>query len=103
MVEKSKRIIVWDKPAYNSLQKAYQYIREDSLTNAIKVRDDIIKIARSLPDHPEKFPLDKFKKNNSGEHRAFEIYSYRVAYKITENEIIILRVRHVKQEPKEYS
>lgn len=101
MVKKSKRV-VWDKPAYTSLEKAYNHIKQDSLTNAEKVRTGIIKITRSLSGRPEKYPPDKFKTDNRGNYRAFEKYSYRVAYKITEEEIIILRIRHVKQEPKEY-
>ena len=95
-------MLVWDKPAYASLQRAYDYIRKDSLANADKVREQILTITDSLPDHPEKHPPDKLKKNNKGNYRAFEKYSYRIAYKITEKEIIILRVRHVKQEPKKY-
>jgi hypothetical protein len=55
-----------------------------------------------LPDHPEKYPPDKFKKNNPGNYGAFEKYTYRVAYKHTPMEIRILPMRHVKQEPKEY-
>jgi len=102
MVKKMKPVIVWDKLAYTSLQQAYNYIKEDSYRNAEKVREGILKIADSLVDHPEKHPPDKYKKNNKGSYRAFEKYSYRVAYKITAKEIIILRVRHVKQEPKEY-
>lgn len=61
-----------------------------------------MKIVDSLPGHPEKYPPDKFKKSNPGNYRAFEKYSYRIAYKHTSEEIRILRVRHVKQEPKEY-
>lgn len=102
MVKKPKLVVVWDIPAYASLQTAYNHIKEDSLVDAERVREEILKITRGLPDHPEKYPPDKFKKANSGNYRAFERYSYRVAYKITEQEIIILRVRHVKQEPKEY-
>ncbi|HEX5167556.1 MAG TPA: type II toxin-antitoxin system RelE/ParE family toxin [Cyclobacteriaceae bacterium] len=67
-----------------------------------KVRTGIIKIIDNLIHHPEKYPRDKFKKANSGNYRAFERYSYRVIYNITEKEIRILRFRHVKQEPKEY-
>jgi plasmid stabilization system protein ParE len=80
----------------------YEYIKEDSFINAEKVKEGITKIVDNLLNHPEKHPIDKFKKNNQGNYRAFEKYSYRVAYKITENEIIILRFRHVKQEPKNY-
>lgn len=29
-----KKVVVWDKPAYTSLQAAYDYIKEDSPINA---------------------------------------------------------------------
>jgi plasmid stabilization system protein ParE len=102
MVKKTRLNVVWDKPASASLQIAYDYIKEDSPVNAERVREAILKITKGLSDHPEKYPPDKFKEANVGNYRAFEKYSYRVAYKITEQEIIILRVRHVKQEPKGY-
>src|SRR5690606_35725362 len=102
MVNKTKHVVVWDKPAYASLQKAYERIKKDSPANAEKVREGILKTARGLADHPEKYPPDKFKADNQGDYRAFEWFSYRVAIKVKKNEIIILRVRHVKQEPKEY-
>ena len=97
-----KKLVAWDKPAYASLQRAYDYVKEDSLVNAERVREGILKTTKGLSDHPEKYPPDKFKKANAGNYRAFEKYSYRVAYKITESKIIILRIRHVKQEPKDY-
>ncbi|MCA4895756.1 MAG: type II toxin-antitoxin system RelE/ParE family toxin [Cytophagales bacterium] len=102
MVDPKKLVVVWDKPAYSSLQTAIKYIKEDSVANAEGVQQGILKMIRELQDHPEKHPRDKFKKNNPGNYRAFEKYSFRIAYKITEREIIILRVRHVKQEPLEY-
>jgi plasmid stabilization system protein ParE len=102
MVKKAKLIVVWDKPAYTSLQKVYNYIKEDSPANAKKVKEGILKITRTLPDHPEKYPPDKFRMDNNGEYRAFEKYSYRVVYKITASQILVLRLRHVKQEPKKY-
>ena len=103
MVEKSKPTVVWNKRAYASLKKAYQTIKEDSLKNAGIVRDEILRITREeLPANPEKYPPDKFKRNNQGDHRAFERYSYRISYRYKSGEIRILRLRHVKQEPKEY-
>lgn len=103
MVEKSKLTVIWNKGAYTSFQKAYQNIKKDSLQNAEMVRDEILRIIRDdLPENPEKFPPDKFKMNNNGYYRAFEIHSYRISYRFTLKEIRILRVRHVKQEPKEY-
>lgn len=102
MEKKTTLVVVWDKTAYTSLQVAYDYIKEESLVNAEQVREGILKIIEGLPAHPEKYPPDKFKKQNDGNYRAFEKYSYRVVYKVTEKEIIILRLRHVKQAPKEY-
>lgn len=43
---KKLRLVVWDKPAYVSLQKAFNHIKRDSLTNAEKVREGILKAAQ---------------------------------------------------------
>lgn len=102
MAVKSQPAIIWNKNAATTFEKTYRYIRQDSFDNAEKVKFEIIKIIDSLIDHPEKFPLDKFKKPNPGNYRAFEKYSLRVAYKHDEKEIRILRFRHIKREPKEY-
>lgn len=98
----NKPIVVWNKAAEVTLKKAYQRIKEDSLQNAEKVRDEILAETRKLANHPEMYPPDKFKNQNPGNYRAFEKHSYRVAYKHTEKEIRILRIRHVKQEPKSH-
>ncbi len=94
--------VVWDPEARTSFRKYLNHIKKDSIQAAEKVRVDILQIVRKLPDHPEMFPPDKFKLDNSGDHRAFEKHSCRIAYFVTENEIRILRARHVKQEPKRY-
>jgi plasmid stabilization system protein ParE len=77
-------------------------IKKDSPANADKVGEGILKITHALSDKPEKYPPEKFKKDNLGNYRVFEKYSYRVSYKIPVKRIKILRIRHVKQEPKEY-
>ncbi|QLH31476.1 MAG: type II toxin-antitoxin system RelE/ParE family toxin [Cyclobacteriaceae bacterium] len=102
MVADTKPVIIWNKLASIYFKKAYERIKEDSYSNAEKVKNGIIKVIESLIEHPEKYSPDKFKKENPGNYRAFEKYSYRVAYKHTEREIRILRIRHVKQEPREY-
>ena len=101
-MKKSKPIVVWSIRASDSFRKIFEFICQDSYTNAEKVRSGILKIIDSLPDNPEKYPPDKFKKDNPGNYRAFEKYSFRIAYKYSDKEILILRMRHVKQEPKEY-
>ena len=102
MVKKFRPVVLWSNRASAYFKNTYERIKKDSYSNAEKVKDGITKTVNSLPDHPRKHPPDKYKKDNRGKHRAFEKYSYRVAYKITEKAIIILRIRHVKQEPKKY-
>lgn len=95
-------VVVWRKLALKQFNKVYNYIKEESLSSAKKVRDEIFDTAENLKNHPEMYPLDKYRKNNDGTIRAFEVYSYRIAYQITKSEIRILRVRHTKREPLEY-
>jgi len=102
VVKKPRPVVIWNNQATIYFKRAYTRIKEESYVNAEKVRTGIAKIVDGLPGHPEKYPPDKFKKNNPGNYRAIEKYSYRIAYKHDVNEIRILRMRHVKQEPREY-
>lgn len=92
-------VTIWGKAAMAELRKAYHYIQLDSIQNAEMVRDDIIDITTTLPQHPEKYPLDKFKTNNDGSWRAFEIHHYRVTYRVTSGTIKIVRLRHTSRSP----
>ena len=100
MVEDFK--VIWDKTAQKELQKNYNYIKKDSLQSAQKVKNEILKIAKALPKSPTRYPLDKYSNNNTGDIRAFEKFSLRVAYQITKKEIRIIRVRHTSRNPLEY-
>lgn len=92
-------VTIWSKRARTELQKAYLYILMESLQNAEKLRDEIIDLTIELPKHPEKHPLDKFKKDNDGTWRAFEKHHYRISYRITSKEIRIVRLRHTSKSP----
>jgi len=92
-------MVIWSKTTKAQLQKAYNYIIKDSLQNAQTVRDKIIELTIDLPKHPEKYPQDKFKHNNDGSYRAFEIYHYRVSYRIDKDHIHIVRLRHTSMTP----
>ena len=96
------RTIKWDKDAVVYFGDAIRYIRKDSDVNADKVKNEIFQKIRELSIRPEIHPPDKFKSNNDGSYRAFELHRYRVAYRMSENEIIIARVRHTSQEPLDY-
>ncbi len=94
--------VIWRKTALKQLNHAYKYIKEDSVQAAKQVRDTIIDTAENLKHNPEIYPLDKYRKNNDGSIRAFEVYSYRVAYQVMKTEIRILRIRHTSREPLQY-
>ena len=94
--------VVWSATAIKQLENAYEYILKYSLQNAEKVRADILGSTRKLLANPEIHPIDKYRRNNDGSFRAYELHRYRIAYQITSNKIIIVRLRHTKMEPKLY-
>lgn len=102
MVKRDLPVIKWVPSAEASLRKAYQYIKENSLVNAEMVKTGITEMIDKLPENPQRHGIDKFKRNNPGNYRAFEKYNYRIAYTHTDKEIYILRIRHVRQEPLKY-
>lgn len=98
----SKRKIRWDKPALIYFSEAIRYIRKDSDQNADKVKKEILAKISELSLRPEIHAPDKYKQNNTGNYRAFELHRYRIAYLVKGEEIIIARVRHTSQEPEQY-
>lgn len=96
------RVIKWDQQAVLYFADAIRFIRRKSPQNAEKVKQEILNKIRDLILYPEIHPPDKFKNNNTGNYRAFELHRYRIAYLIKETEIIIARVRHTSQEPLMY-
>jgi plasmid stabilization system protein ParE len=94
--------IVWSKQAVLQLEKAYQDIALDSIQAAAKVKDDLLEKIAGLLDFPERYPLDKYRKDNSGKVRAFEKHRYRVAYQVENDHIRILRIIHTSRLPLDY-
>jgi plasmid stabilization system protein ParE len=94
--------IVWNKRPSSYLLKELKRISEESIQGAEAVETGILTNLDKASDQPERYPSDKYKKNNDGTYRAFETHNYRIAYRFTKSEIKILRMRHVKQEPRNY-
>ena len=95
-------VTIWSNVAKHQLNTAFQFIKKDSLQNAIKVRDEIIETTITLPLKPEIYPLDKYKTNNDGSYRAFEMHRYRVSYRLLPDIIRIVRLRHTSISPLSY-
>ena len=94
--------IIWSETAQNQLKKIYNYLSKKSKNEDIsnKVIDKIYNSVTILSTNWEIYELDEMKISNKGDYRAFEIYSYRITYKITLKQIQILRIRHTSRNPK---
>lgn len=66
------------------------------------MKEEILARINELSLRPEIHAPDKYKQNNTGHYRAFELHRYRIAYLVKDEEIIITRVRHTSQEPEIY-
>ncbi|MBX2966524.1 MAG: type II toxin-antitoxin system RelE/ParE family toxin [Cyclobacteriaceae bacterium] len=95
-------VVVWSKRARAALRKVHEYIAQESPKNAARVINEIIDTTLELPENPEKYPPDKYKKENDGKWRALEMYHYRVSYRIMPAEIRIVRLRHTSRTPLTY-
>ena len=98
------KVITWSKLALKQVESIHEHILEESgsLTTADKVINKILTSSQVLSDQPAMHPPDKFKLNNTGNYRAYEVYSYRIAYRILKDKVRILRVRHTSREPLKY-
>lgn len=66
--------IKWNKRALTQFDNAIYYIEQDSPLAAEKVKREILMKIQSLMQHPEKYNPDKYKTNNDGSYKAFELY-----------------------------
>jgi len=94
--------IIWSRTAQNQLEKIYFYLFKESKSKNLpnKIIETIYDSVTILSTNWEIYELDEMKNLNNGDYRAFEIYSYRISYKITPKTIHILRIRHTSRNPK---
>lgn len=92
--------IVWLAKAKEDLRQIIIYIKKDSQQNALKVKADVLKKISELSVYPERYSPDKFKLcNSNSKFRAFELHKIRISYYVNTEQVMIIRIRHVKQEP----
>ena len=95
--------IRWSKPALNQLDKALDFIIEQGFDSyAAELEDKILSRVENLVTYHEIYPLDKYKKDNNGSYHAFETDEYRVSYRVKEDVIKIVRVRHTSRRTRTY-
>lgn len=97
-----KREVIWDEEAKLHLKEIIKYIRRASPQGAEKVKSEILQTTKLLNQTPDVFSEDRFKLVNDGSYRAFTVFHYRVSYRITDNAVKVLRIRHTSREPFDY-
>ena len=95
----NKRQIIVSNRAKLQIAEIYNYIKNDSPTNAKKVRAKIIEHIGLLTNMPEKYPREWYLDQKQGEFRFIPIYSYKIIYEITASHIIVLQIFHTSQNP----
>lgn len=95
-------VIKWNRHAIKQFDAAITYIQNNSPANTEKFTSDILHKIDGCLTYPEKYSPDKFKTNNDGSFRAFELYRYRISNMHKNNEIRIILVRHTKMNPLNY-
>ncbi len=99
MVRKKKLPIRWDRLAKKNLDNIYEYIAQDSVVAARKVKKELINLAHSLKDFPEKYPIETFLSDESGNYRSVSKWSYKIIYEVTDEYIIIVDIFHTSRHP----
>ena len=92
--------IKWYVSARKQYLDALEYIRNDTEQNAEKFYEKLYLKLEVVSRNPESCAPDKFKVTNDGSYRAFNLYKYRISYRVKGNEIRILRFRHSSMKPK---
>lgn len=98
MVRK-KLPVRWDKFAKENLDAIYEYIAQDSVSAAKKVKKELVKLVGSLNDFPEKYPNEKYLINELENYRSVSKWSYKIIYEVTDECIIVADIFHTSQHP----
>jgi plasmid stabilization system protein ParE len=96
--------IIWTSTSQIQLENIYFYLLEEtkSFTIADKVIDSLTDSVKMLETNWDIFEKDEMRIPIDENYRAFEKFSYRISYKITNEFIYIVRVRHTGRNPKFY-
>jgi toxin ParE1/3/4 len=87
--------LIWSNEALDDVDRIAEYISRDSPYHAQRVVERLFDLADELPAHPE---LGRIVPELADPNiRERFLYSYRLVYELTENEIHILAVIHGKR------
>lgn len=99
MVKKKGLPIRWDNKAKENLDRIYDFIAEDSVSAARYVKKNLVKLAHSLNDFPEKYSREEYLTNEPENYRSVSKWSYKIIFEVTDECLIIADVFHTSQHP----
>lgn len=99
MVKNKKLPIRWGRLAKMNLDRIYDYIANDSVSVARKVKKELINLAHSLNVFPEKFSVEEYLADEQENYRSVSKWSYKIIYEVTDDSIIIVDIFHTSQNP----
>ncbi|MCD6564748.1 MAG: type II toxin-antitoxin system RelE/ParE family toxin [Bacteroidales bacterium] len=99
MVKKKGLPIRWDNKAKENLDRIYDFIAEDSVSAARYVKKNLIELAHSLNDFPEKYSREEYLANEPENYRSVSKWRYKIIYEVTDECLIIADVFHTSQHP----
>ncbi len=89
-------MVKWSVPAKNDLKQIHDYIAKDSKYYAQNVVQEIVTKSEKLTDFPE---IGRAVPEISDQNiRELIVYSYRLIYEISKNEIEILAIIHGRRD-----
>jgi plasmid stabilization system protein ParE len=91
--------IRWDRLAKSHLDEIHDKIAEDSKDAARHVKKELIKLAGSLNDFPEKYSKEEYLSDEPENYRSVAKWSYKIIYEVTDECIIIADIFHTSQHP----
>lgn len=92
--------IKWGRIAVKQLISIIQYLEDNnSKIYAEKLEKALFLRINALPQKTKIYQIDRLKQLNDGSFYAFEIDRYRVSFRVVENQIHILRIRHTGRRP----
>ncbi len=92
--------IIWTNRAFNQLERAVGYIKEErGISYASIVLDKIIKSTSLLSNHPQMGTVETLLKHKKSEYRFLLAFAYKIIYRVEKDRVVISRIFHTSQDP----
>lgn len=92
--------VIWTKRAFNQLERAINYIKEDrGVSYARIVLDKVIKSTALLAENPRMGPIEQLLKHKKSEYRYLLAFAYKIIYRVENDRVVISRIFHSARNP----